>query len=134
MDEHSYIRAVHRHLPKSIHVWKVNARFRKGVPDCWYSGHGADLWVEYKWLARTPVRHFTLDLSALQRHWLEQRALEGRSVAVIQGTPQGGCVIVDHAWNLPVEVTQWETHRSIAAWIEQRVSSTPALPAKSCAP
>ena len=125
MNEHSYIRAVHRQLPDAIHVWKINVRFRNGVPDCWYSGGGADLWVEYKWLATVPKKVFKPTLSELQKKWLRDRYAEGRRVAVIVGSPQGGVILAAPLeWENQVGVTTWMKHADVADWIKHLVSST----------
>lgn len=128
MDEHSYIRAIHRHIPKTVHVWKVNARFRKGVPDCWYSGDRTDLWVEYKWLSPAPVLRFTPNLSGNQEHWCRGRHQEGRNIFVILGTPAGGLVMRDREWEKTLGAPAvWLPHKTIAQQIVDFVSSTPEM-------
>lgn len=123
MDEHSFIRSVHRHLPNRVYRWKINARFTKGVPDAWYSGDKGDLWIEYKWLARTPKRRAQLGLTALQRKWLNDRYDEGRSVAVVVGCPQGALLLTDKNWNEPLEagVYTWQSTQIIGHQILQIV-------------
>lgn len=127
MDEHAYIRSIHRRMNKRVHRWKINARFADGVPDAWYSAQGGDLWVEYKYLHRAPVRHFnpTRLLSALQRHWLNARLQEGRNVAVIVGCDEGGLVLKHGAWNDVVRAPfNWLDAKEITRWIEAQVLST----------
>lgn len=123
MDEHGFIRSVHKKLPQAVHAWKINARFANGVPDTWYSGGGGDLWVEYKYLKKTPVRRFTPGLSALQRKWLRDRLEEGRRVAVIVGTPAGACVLTDGGWEGSVAVTEWLSKQEVVEWICRHVLS-----------
>lgn len=124
MNEHSYIRAVHRHLPGTVYALKLNLNFNRGVADCWYSGDLSDLWVEFKWLKTTPKRRFTPSLSELQLHWLRKRHEEGRAVLVAQGTPAGGTLIEIPELGSSIEVTEWKSHKEMAAMIRARVSST----------
>lgn len=129
MDEHSFVKGVHEQLKKrspGIYKWKINARFVRGVPDAWYSGPAGDLWVEYKWLSRTPKRKFTPGLSAHQLKWLRERHAEGRAVAVIVGCPAGAVVLLEGEWDSKVAVPseQWLTTRGIAAWITEQTLST----------
>jgi hypothetical protein len=116
------VRSLHRSLPQTVHVWKINARFANGVADAWYSGGRADQWVEYKWLPRAPVDAFTVPLTPLQQKWLNDRRSEGRSVAVIVGTPAGFVVLTDGEWNEPVKVQQWMTRGDVLKWITTTVS------------
>lgn len=129
MDEHSFVRSVHNQLPSRVHRWKINARFARGVPDAWYSGDRGDVWVEYKWLPRTPVRQFTVELSGNQRKWLRDRHLEGRTVAVIIGTPSGAVVLTGRQWEQTQKVVgEWMTRRQVAQWIEALTCSTSTSP------
>ena len=86
MDEAGFIRKVHNKLPKEIYRAKFADRFTAGLPDCWYSGSKGDLWVEYKYTEH-PTRK--PNLSMHQQRWLKARYLEGRSVAVAVGSPDG---------------------------------------------
>jgi len=88
MNEHSYIKAIHRLLPASVYKWKINDNFHGGVADAYYSGNGGDLWIEYKYLSRPPKRLDTVIKTCLtdqQLHWLQARQSEGRSVALVVG-------------------------------------------------
>jgi hypothetical protein len=54
---------------------KLNVQFNNGIPDCYYSGNVGDLWVEYKWVPKLPVRDSTevkIDLSPAQLLWLHR--------------------------------------------------------------
>lgn len=103
MNEHSYIRSIHRLVTKrapDLYVWKINDNYQGGVADAYYSGE-RDHWVEYKYIPALPKRPETivkLDLSPLQRDWLESRAKEGRTVAVIIGSPLGSVIFPGLAW------------------------------------
>lgn len=115
---------VEKKLPPTLHREKNANPFRGGTADCWYSGDKADLWVEYKFLPRVPQRGSVtcerLGLSPLQLQWLRGRYTEGRNVAVVVGTPAGGVIMCDLAWEkthtvegfqkkiVPVEdISQW---------------------------
>lgn len=125
MDEHGYIRSIHKKLPSGIFAWKINARFAGGVPDTWYSGTGGDLWVEYKYRPRTPTRRFAPGLSALQRNWLQKRHAEGRQVATIIGCPAGGYILAGDDWDHDkvVPPAAWLTARDIVEWLKAQTSS-----------
>lgn len=84
--------AINKLVPKEIHREKMGSGFSAGTADQWYSGDPHDIWVEYKFLAKPPVRPFTLDLSFLQLQWLRGRYKEGRAVGVILCFPaKYGC-------------------------------------------
>ena len=99
--ENTFRAGIHKYLPNQIHHEKMNNPYSSGTPDDWYSGNRSDLWVEYKYLARTPsradVKPSTL-LSALQLKWLNGRYEEGRTVAVVIGCPDGGVILRDQEW------------------------------------
>lgn len=102
MNEHSFIRSIHRKLPPDVYIWKINDNFQGGVADAYYSKrNGGDLWIEYKYLSSLPKRASTIvnyGLSALQIMWLNERLLDGRTVSVIVGSPQGHLVLEKGAW------------------------------------
>lgn len=93
--ETRYYSLIHKKLPAALYREKMYNPLRGGTPDVWYSGNKGDLWVEYKYVAKLP-KTVPVDvgklLSPLQARWLEHRAIEGRSVAVIVGSPVGGLV------------------------------------------
>ncbi len=99
--ENVFIDAVHRHLPTGLYRMKNHNAYNGGIPDCWYSGKVADLWVEYKFVA-LPARGDTLvkiTLAELQKEWLRSRHKEGRQVAVIVGCKEGGVLFSGHSWD-----------------------------------
>lgn len=126
--ETRFYTAVHRLLPKSIHREKMANPYRGGTADVWYSGTADDLWVEYKWLAKVPVRAnirvYDL-LSPLQLQWLRDRRQEGRNVIVILGSPDGAWVYEFGTWeaDLPVDVFKHgaRTKQQVADYIRSRV-------------
>lgn len=99
--ETTFYTAVHRLLPEKLHREKMHNPYRGGTPDVWYSGNADDLWVEYKYVKAVPKKAPILiskELSALQLKWLNDRAKEGRNVAVILGTPLGAVVYEHRSW------------------------------------
>lgn len=99
MNEHGYIRSIHRKLPKNLYIWKINDNYAGGVPDAYYSGNKNDLWLEYKYLKTIPKRNdtvidFTKMLSPLQQKWLKERHNEGRNVGVVIGSEFGGLLLM----------------------------------------
>jgi hypothetical protein len=102
--ENQFITGIHKYLPPTIYRMKNNNAYTAGIPDVWYSGTKADLWVEYKFVPRVPQRDVVLpDLSLLQKYWLRERHHEGRNVAVIVGCPAGGVILEDMTWEREVE-------------------------------
>lgn len=106
---------------------KTNNPYVAGVPDCYYSGPRGDLWIEYKYVAKLPVKvPVPVDLSKLQRHWLEGRHAEGRNVAVVVGSPEGAIVL--RVQQLDMEVTANDFRKrmvardQIAEWIAEQTT------------
>jgi hypothetical protein len=120
--ESVFITSVHKHLPKSLYRIKNNNPFAGGQPDCWYSGPKADLWVEYKFVARLPKAGVKAELSDLQIQWLHDRHKEGRNVAVIIGCKEGGVTLRDLAWANVIPVLDFnqniKTRHDLARWIQ----------------
>ena len=122
MHESDYITAVGRLLPTHMLKWKINDNFTSGVPDAYYSGGKADIWIEYKLVRDNPKKH-TPKLSSLQKVWLRNQYHRGRRVAVIVGVKGGKGVIIEHLkWEKQCDMTQIKTKREIAAWIEQQTN------------
>lgn len=125
--ETRFYTAVHKLLPKGLHREKMANPYRGGTADVWYSGNADDLWAEYKWLAKVPVRAsirvYEL-LSPLQLQWLGDRRKEGRNVVVILGSPDGAWVYEFGAWeaDLPVDLfrAQAKTKQQVADYIRSR--------------
>jgi len=117
--ENTFIASVHRHLPVDFYWMKNHNQYNSGIADCWYSGHRADLWIEYKFL-ELPKRADTLidlvggknpPLSKLQQQWLWSRAAEGRNVHVVVGCKAGGVVYTTpEAWVQPLTAEAFSMH------------------------
>lgn len=120
--ENTFRRSVHKHLPHDLYHTKTNNPFEGGIADDWYSSTKADLWVEYKYIAKvTPTLCRLPDLSPLQRNWVNARLTEGRNVAVIVGCPTGGVLYQNKEWECPltpIEFNQRLRSRvELANWI-----------------
>lgn len=118
--EAAYTDRVNKKLGRDVYTWSISDRFTSGIPDHWYSGAGADLWVEYKWEPKFR-RAVTPNLSALQRRWLNKRHDQGRNCAVIVGSPAGGLILTNKAWNEPAAPTNLLSVQGVASWIESQV-------------
>lgn len=124
--ENTFRKGVHKYLPTDLHHEKMNNPYSSGTPDDWYSGSRSDLWVEYKFLPRTPqraiVKPFEL-LSPLQRDWINKRYEEGRTVAVVVGCPDGGIILRDQEWEWEYTPQMFRDRlvprKAIAQWITQ---------------
>ena len=126
--ETTFIASVHKLLPKNIYRMKNNNAYTGGIPDVWYSGMYGDLWVEYKYIPKLPVR-VPIDpmklLSALQQAWLRDRKMEGRNVAVIIGSPKGGVVFENLEWEASLTTLKFnslmQSKQTLADWITSKV-------------
>lgn len=108
--ETTFCAAINRKLPVAVYRMKNHNPYVGGIPDWWYSGPAGDLWVEAKWLPRTPARApAKIDLSALQVAWLNARLAEGRNVAVMVGCPDGVCLLRDGRWNEPIPAERFRS-------------------------
>lgn len=121
--ETNFYSAIHKLLKGKVFAMKNYNPLQGGIPDCWYSGGARDLWVEYKFV-KLPVRPTTpvkVDLSDLQRLWLNDRLSEGRNVAVIVGCARGGVVMEQGAWNLTWTALDFDaalqTKQELASWL-----------------
>ena len=96
MNEHSFVKAVHRKLPPEVYKWKIHDTYTGGVPDAMYAGPAGLLFVEYKYLKSLPKKPTTpikTGLSELQVSWLERMLLYNVLVLVIIGSPSGAVVL-----------------------------------------
>ena len=102
--ETAWYRRMVKYLHPSIYHMKNNNPYLGGVPDLWFSKHGGrDCWVEIKCIDKLPARDATLvkvELSELQRLWINNRRAEGRNVFVVVGLAGGdGVVMLNGEWD-----------------------------------
>lgn len=101
MNEHGFVKAVHRHLPSDLYRWKIHDTYTGGVPDAWYAGPAGTLFVEYKFVTQLPKKDTTaikIGLSALQLQWLKRMHLYNVLCMVIIGAPEGAIVCTELQW------------------------------------
>jgi hypothetical protein len=94
LNEHGFIKAVHRHLSPEVYRWKIHDTYTGGVPDAFYCGPAGSLWVEYKYI-KLPKRKTTMvtfGLSELQQIWLTKVALYGQTTLLAIGWQQSAQV------------------------------------------
>ena len=97
MNEHGFVRAVHKKLPTNLYKWKIHDSYTNGVPDAMYAGKKAILFVEYKYVPKLPAKNSSpvkINLSGLQLQWLNNFVDLGHNVAVIVGTEDKNALIL----------------------------------------
>ena len=122
--ETTYIKGVHKHLQS--YYEKTNNPFRSGTADVWYSGKRGDLWVEYKFIERIPKNAEILpEVTLRQAQWLGNRLHEGRNVAVVLGSPEGGVLYLGETWLNPIMPAEFRMRMipqsAVAQWIYNQV-------------
>jgi hypothetical protein len=119
--ETSFYGRVNKRLPVDVHVEKMHNFYRGGTPDIWYSGPSGDLWAEYKWIPKLPVKQTTpikADLTGLQLLWLYDAWTKGRNVCVIVGSPQGCAILRDGAWRSDISHAEFKyTELQVTSWL-----------------
>jgi len=129
MNEHSFVKAVHRHLPKDLIRWKIRDTFTGGVPDAYYCGPSSSLFVEYKFikLPKRPDTIVKLNLSALQLEFLGKLNDFNQPVAVIAGFISKNNIfsifLSDAVWTKPLSVAYYSENKISVANIAQRIST-----------
>ena len=123
MNESQYTQSIHKQIHNDVYVWKINCNFAKGVPDAYYSGAIEDLWIELKYLQKLPKKAKVVpNLSSLQKKWLLRARKQGRNVAVIVGSPEGGFLLLDPVeWQEGFIPSDYKcfTKQELARWIEE---------------
>ena len=107
MNEHSFIRAIHKSLPAEVYRLKIHDTFTGGVPDTLYAGPSGILFVEYKWLKSLPKKESTLinlGLSQLQISWLDKFHSYNQNVAVAVGYSGGVLLFTNKDWTKGINV------------------------------
>jgi len=127
VNEHSFIRAVHRKLPPDVMRWKIHDTYTGGVPDAWYAGPAGTLFVEYKYvsLPKKSTTRIKIGLSEQQRLFLNRLIEYHLHCAVIVAHQNGASIFS------PAEVDVGFTKKSfstplsvpdIADWITNSVT------------
>ena len=125
MDEHSFIRAIHKQLHADLYHWKIRDSYTSGIPDTFYAGPKAILFIEYKFV-KLPKRSTTLikcNLSRLQNQWLKQMDRFNVPVAVVIGTDHKHLILEKGVWEKTFFKESFEqgiTIKEIADWIYRR--------------
>jgi hypothetical protein len=129
MNEHSFIRAVHGHLPPEVFRWKIHDTFAGGVPDAFYAGPASTLFVEYKYVKAFPKRPTSpikTTLSAQQIHWLNAMHQYSQPVAVVIGCEKQAVILQNKAWDSTLSkeefLSQAITFNNVSVWIHNKVS------------
>ena len=124
MREATYTSGINRGVKaRGVYAWKISDRFTAGVPDSYYSGNTADLWVEYKWVQALPKRVApTPQLSKNQALWLKDQHERGRMVAVILGSPEGAVIYPGLSWESPAPTPKVVAKSEVIDWIVERVA------------
>ena len=129
MNEHGFIKAVHRHLSPEVYRWKIHDTYTGGVPDAFYLGPAGSLWVEYKYvkLPKRPDTIVTFGTSKLQTIWLTRAQECGQLAALIVGFNNSATIILNPAQfggfckrGLQEEA---QSFKNTAEWITKRVTS-----------
>lgn len=113
MNEHSFIKAIHKSLPAEVYRWKIHDTFTGGVPDTLYAGPSGILFIEYKWLKSLPKRKSTpinLGLSQLQINWLDKFHSYNQNVAVAVGYPEGVLLFTNKDWTKDINVANIQNY------------------------
>lgn len=129
MNEHSFIKAVHRSLPSEVYRWKIHDTYAGGVPDAFYAGPAGTIFIEYKYIKEAPKRKTTKiknTLSTLQKSWLTQMESFGHAVAAVIGVGNNVIVLtestvwendISHDWYINNLVTQ----KDFVTWLYNTV-------------
>lgn len=122
-----FVGSVHKHLDKAVYRVGMANPYTGGIPDQYYEGSRSELWVEYKFYPKLPPildllnRKARTKLSGLQETWLKRAYGNGRNVAVILGTPDGGIIFHNLSWQIEYErdacVIATRSRKDIAEWI-----------------
>ena len=124
MNEHGFVRSVHRQLSPDVFVWKINDKFAGGVPDAFYAGPARCLFVEYKYI-KLPKRPTTLvrtGLSEQQKLWLNRMLTLGKPVAVVLGSNEGH-IITTKNWDTPVSAEHFRQHAMSTKAVAAQISA-----------
>ena len=103
MTEHSFIRAIHRKLPKEIYTWKIHDTYAGGIPDAFYAGPAGILFVEYKYVKNLPAKESSkipFKISPLQIQWLENAKKYPFTAVLVVGCEKSGIILKSNFTNI----------------------------------
>lgn len=132
MNEHGFVKAVHRQLPDWIGVWKIKDDYHGGVSDALYLGlEGKLLFVEYKFDPELPVRSTTklpnAKLKPLQKEWFVNLQERKIPVCAVYGYNQGGVIVTEREYIHGIRKSEfegrWVNITRIAEWITTQVEA-----------
>ncbi len=125
MNEHSFIKSVHRYLSPDVFKWKIHDTYTGGVPDSFYAGPAGILFVEYKYIKKLPARNDTLlrtSLSPLQIQWLNKMVDFNQRAAVVIGCEESAIILLEKQWTTNISKSYYMEHavprKDIASWIQ----------------
>jgi len=128
MNEHSFIKSVHRKLPPEIFKWKIHDTYTGGVPDVMYGGPSGILFAEYKYVPKLPARESTLiktTLAPLQIQWLNRMVACGQSAAVIVGIEKRALILLANNFTANITKRYYMEHSiaipELILWIQDQV-------------
>tara|TARA_R100000742_G_C4247844_1_gene66531 strand:+ start:322 stop:723 length:402 start_codon:yes stop_codon:yes gene_type:complete len=131
MNEHGFIKAVHRYLPSEIYRWKIHDTFTGGVPDAYYCGPAGPLFIEYKYikLPKKADTYVKLNISALQLEFLSKMVKYKQNAIVIVGfvleNKTSGIILKNKIWEQDLNKEYYLSHakltKDIAKGIEKYV-------------
>ena len=133
---------VHKHLPKGFFRQGNGAGgfSANGVPDVYYDGPRADLWVEYKFNPVLPRSGVVVGgYTKLQLQWMTRRYnncrvihCSSRNVVGIVGLPGNkACIqVTPYEWENGTPLSEAVPNKEVAHWIAEYcgVSSKPDRP------
>ena len=125
MNEHSFIKSVHRYLSPDVFKWKIHDTYTGGVPDAMYGGPAGLLFVEYKYVKKLPAKDTTLlrtSLSVQQVNWLDRLSSFKQRSAVVIGCEDTAVILLDGKWTANISKSYYLEHaisrKNVAEWIE----------------
>ena len=122
MNEHSFVRSIHRYLSPDVYSWKIHDTFTGGVPDAMYCGPAGLLFVEYKYVKTLPKRDNTLirhSLSELQIQWLTR--VNGPATSALIIGVEDTAIIIPRDFSTNISklkyIEQSISRQDVAMWI-----------------
>jgi len=125
VNEHSFIKSIHRSLHNNVFRWKIHDTYAGGVPDAFYMGPAGSLWAEYKYIKQLPVRDNTnlrIGLSLLQIEWLNRLTEYNHNACLIVGCENTAIILTNKQWEQNINKKHYIEHcvprKEVAVWIE----------------